>query len=475
LRYDIFAPLVDKTSQRWTRFNAATQTLEIAGTSANPRRDVNRPDRSFYGNVYPALIKASAGIKQADLGKNDMWDTPYLDFGPRVGFAYRLSNKMVWRGGYGVFKEMNQTGAGGPQGIGNNFPFVITELINTTPSNPNFFFSGDPFVNATAGTISLSSVDPHMRTPYVQNWNLGVERELVPNLLLDVSYVGSMSSKLLSARDINEPYSDGDPNPINSRRPIQGLGSISQVENSASANFHSLQAKVEKRFSAGLQFTTAYLWGHSIDNDSGINGNGSTNGFQSSWNLRNNRGRSTFDVRQRLVISHIYEIPVGRGRHFLGGVNKIADALIGGWQFGGITTFQSGNPLTITVSGSNSNVGATDRANVVPGVDPVLKNHSPQEFFNVAAFSIPPKYHWGNAGRNTIDGPGVQLCDLSLDKTFRFTENHRVQFRAEFFNILNHPNFFPPVTDMNNPNFGKIQSTGSYTSRQIQLALKLYY
>lgn len=472
LRYDIFTPLIDKVSQRWTRYNVATRTLEIAGTAANPRRDYGRPDR-----VYPSLIAASANIKQADLGKNYMWDINWRDFGPRAGFAYRLSDRTVIRGGYGIFWEMNQTGAGGPQGIGNNFPFMATQAINTNQNNPNFFFRGgtDPFANALAGDISLSSVDPNMVDPYIQNWNFGIEREVLRDLMLDVSYVGSKSTHLVMSRAINQPYTDGDSRTINARRPIPGIGNINQTENSADANFHSLQTKVEKRFSSGLQFTVSHLWGHSIDNHSGIGGEGSSNGFQSAWDIRNNRGRSTFDIRQRLSINYIYEVPWGRGRRFLSGISPLANAFLGGWQLGGIAQFQTGNPLTIGVTGNNSNTGGSDRADVAPDVNPKLDNPAPEKFFNTDAFKVPARLKWGNSGRNIIDGPGVQQFDINIGKDFKFGETRRAQFRAEIFNILNHPNFFPPNTTVNNPNFGKILGTGNFTSRQIQLGLKIYY
>jgi hypothetical protein len=241
------------------------------------------------------------------------------------------------------------------------------------------------------------------------------------------------------------------------------------LESSGSSIYHALASRVERRFSGGLSLLASYTYGHAIDDSSG----GDDPIGQDARNLRAERGSSNFDARQRLAVSYVYQLPFGQGKRFGANLPAIADALLGAWQVSGIAVFQSGNPLTPAISGQQSQTGVTrDRPNAT-GIDPVFSDRSDSTvYLNPAAFVLPPSRSFGNAGRNSIVGPGISNVDLSLSKQFRYRDKLRAQFRTEFFNAFNHPQFAQPVALVNDLAFGRITSTRA-DNRQIQFGLKL--
>jgi hypothetical protein len=294
---------------------------------------------------------------------------------------------------------------------------------------------------------------------------------------LEVGYVGSKGAKLIAGRDINQPRPS--PQPFNPR-PVPQFDDINQVESRASSNYHSLQVRLQQRLDYGLSLLSAYTWSKSLDDASGFfSSAGDANYPQDSFNLDAERGRSNFDVRHRFSLSYSYDLPVGRGHRFLGDIGWISN-IFSGWQTHGILTLQSGRPFTVALlpeidrsntGRSNLGFGANDRPNLTGNPQSGLR--SPERWFNTAAFSFPAFGSFGNSGRNILDGPGLRNFNVSLVKQVTIREGVNVQFRTEFFNFLNHPNFDLPDIFAGSPTFGRILSAQS--PRHIQFGVKLLF
>ncbi|HXF39318.1 MAG TPA: hypothetical protein VN687_06360, partial [Blastocatellia bacterium] len=277
--------------------------------------------------------------------------------------------------------------------------------------------------------------------------------------------------------DINQPRpSTANPN----LRPDPRFDDITLEESSANSNYNSLQVRFEQRLDFGLSMLSSYTWSKSIDNASSFFASaGDPNFPQDSLNTAAERGRSNFDVRHRLSVSYGYDLPFGKGRTFVadGGV---LSAILSGWQTFGIVTLQSGRPFTVALlpeidisntGRSTLGFGANDRPNVIGNAK--LSHRTPDQWFNTTAFAFPAFGSFGNAGRNILDGPGFQNVNLSLMKTTSLREGIDLQFRAEAFNVFNHPNFDLPDNFLGSPTFGRILSAQS--PRHIQFGLKLLF
>jgi hypothetical protein len=239
-----------------------------------------------------------------------------------------------------------------------------------------------------------------------------------------------------------------------------------------------LQARLEKHYARGLSMLGVYTYSKSIDNSSSfLESEGDDNTPQDSSNIAAERGLSNFDLRHRFSGSFIYDLPFGAGQHWPTH-ERWAGALLSGWQVSGILTLQTGRPFTPRLSTDNSNTGnvggffAHDRPNVVG--NPIVENPTPEQFFNTAAFAIPPRYTFGNAGRNVLIGPGLSSLDVAFLKNIKVHQEQTLQFRTEFFNFFNHPNFKLPESFIDNPaTFGRILA--AEPARQIQFGLKYLF
>jgi hypothetical protein len=306
---------------------------------------------------------------------------------------------------------------------------------------------------------------------------VSLQQALGKSRTLEIGYVGSKGTKLITARDINQPR----PSPISPNlRPNPRFDDITFEESSANSIYNSLQVRFQQRLDFGLSVLSSYTWSKSIDNASSFfSSAGDPNFPQDSFNTAGERGRSNFDVRHRLSLSYGYDLPIGKGRSFIAG-DGVLPAILTGWQTFGILTLQSGRPFTVALLSDidNSNTGrstlgfgANDRPNVVGNAE--LSEHSPDRWFNTSAFAFPAFGSFGNAGRNILDGPGFANFNASLMKTTRLTEALDLQFRAEAFNLFNHPNFNLPDNFLGSPTFGRIMSAQS--PRHIQFGLKLLF
>ena len=293
---------------------------------------------------------------------------------------------------------------------------------------------------------------------------------------MSVAYVGQTGVHIIATPNINQPVPG--PTAVATRRPYPNLADATEVCPCGNSSFNSLQASYEHRLSAGLNFLAAWTYSHSIDDTSGT---GNTVAMQNAYNFRLFRGNSDFDVRQNVVLSWTYDLPFGKGKRFLANTNRFVNTVAGGWQLNSIDTFQTGTPFTVTMSTSLLNSGSSVQwpNRIASGA---IASPSTSAWFNTAAFVSPGQYVFGNSGRNILFGPGTKEFDLSMFKNFIFNESgsRHLQFRAEAFNVLNTPQFNNPNAQIGNPAAGTITSAGApllfqRTSREIQLALKLYF
>jgi len=398
------------------------------------------------------------------------------DFSPRAGFAATLTSKTVLRGGFGIsfFPPVN----GNSQGMRNG-NYVSTLSYSTTPATVNNRLSDglptpvpdnplNPVGGATLNVFSMQN-----RVPYVQQFNLTVEREIAAGLVWSVSYVGALSRKIAMVAEIDQALPGA--GTIQPRRAyyslLPGVSSIQEMYTAGTADYHSLQTSFEHRFAKGWNLITNYTYGHLID-DHPCRG-GCKMGSEAgpfpvmSSNRRLDRGNSDIDLRHRWSLMASY------APSFAAGLHGVAGALARGWQLNAIAVMQSGGTFTIQNSSARANTGSGDRPNLVG--DPFSISQGPAQWFNTAAFAAQPLYTLGTVGRNTMYGPPMKVLDFSSFKDFRLRERASLQFRAEIFNILNHPNFGMPASSLGASNFGVISSTGNYLPRNIQLALKLLF
>ena len=457
-------------------------------------------DPTIQGNL--AALQASGVVTQSQVG--GIYDGDHNNFAPRIGLAWDIfgNGKTVGRAGYGVFYETI---------IGN----IPGNVMLNPPYLPDFFtpfpFAGWPNAFAPSGFPVLTIAQQHLLTPYAQHFNLGVEHELPGKMLLDVSYVGTTGTKLPRFRQINQAYITkaqidtltpdvvsrmeliGIPAPVAMllyqnqlwasipsvvRTPYFGFAQLFQAEDVVSSNYNSLQTKLDKRFSHGLSFLASYTWSHSIDGASvffGSGANATTIFPQNNYNLKAERGSSDFDIRHRFSWSFIYEVPT---------LHAVPRLLGAGWQLGGILTLQTGQPFSVLTGQGLSGTGlGNDRPDLVG--DPNTGPHSVQRWFNTSAFVLNQPLTFGSAGRNIVTGPGYSDFDFSIIKNMKFHERFNAQFRAEFFNITNHPAFALPSNILAAPNFGALFTTpdaaqndvglGSGGPRLIQFAVKLNF
>ena len=458
-----------------------------------------------------AALQASGVVLQDDVGRVYLGD--HNNFAPRFGFAYRLGrdSRTVLRGGYGLFYDTV---------LGN----VPGNVMLNPPFLPNFFvpapFTQWPNAFAPSGFPVLTVVDKNLRTPYSQQFNLGVQRELPGRMLLDVAYVGSTGTKLPRFRQIDQAFITQDqinaltpdvvtrmelmgiPPPVAqflsmhinlippiARGPYFGFAQIFQAEDSISSQYHSLQAKLDKRLGHGLTFLTSYTYAKSIDGASvffGSGANGTTIFPQDNYNLRAERGPSDFDIRHRLSLSFVYQVPSWREAF-----SSMPLLLAEGWELSGILTLQTGQPFSVLSGMDNSSTGlGNDRPDLIgdpfAGTCPgSLKPHSVDCWLNPASFQQNAVLTFGDSGRNAFRGSGFHGFDFSILKNTKFRENWTVQFRAEFFNLTNHPNFALPNNVLASPSFGALFQTpdaaqnnvglGSGGPRLIQFGLKLSF
>jgi hypothetical protein len=461
LRYEVNLPWVEK-GNRITNFDM----------DSNPNS--------------PSLVVAAS--KGSDRGSRALQNINMRNLAPRFGFAYRLGQSTVLRGGYGLFYA-NLANTGGGEFMEINPPYHFAISFSQDPANPMFRVQdGLPADNlnpANAPAASLSSFERNGKSPVAQQWNLNVQRQLPAGILFQIGYFGSKANHIIQKYDLN--YALPGPGAINPRRRFIStlfpgtaifvpLSSTNSFRYNANSVYHSLQARAEKRFSKGLSFLAAYTWSKAIGDAGWMNGEASPNGYnawgvQDPTNLRAERSLVQQDLRHSFVGSWVYELPAGRGKKFGGNWGRLPNGVLGGWTATGIATLHTGFPMNLQVQGDPLNTGENDRPDVVG--DWHLPNPSAALWFNASAFAKNQPYRFGNEGRYILQSPGLTNFDLAVFKSFQPIERLVVQFRAEAFNVFNAPPLGWANTTVGVAGFGTITSAG--TPRNFQFALKMIF
>ena len=456
------------------------------------------------------------------------------DFAPMFGFAYTpkfgrgwLSDgKTVIRGGFRVSYDDIFNNIPVNQSL--NAPFVLTTTQRAGLTQPaagyawNLAFNQSvPLLVRTTqapgapavGLVSWNGIDPNARTSYVYNWNFSIQREVAKNTSVEVSYIGSEGHRLGLYLDANEPnVIAADPGFRGSQSPNQQVfpfpqwGGAAVASDLANSTFHGLVVSSKMRLNNLLTMNNSYTWSHGIDNASSFFG--SSNDFSSpddSRNLAAERGNSGNDQRHRFINAFVFDVPVGNGRHFMSGAHGVMQHVIGGWSLSGITNIATGNPFTvyanpaIDFSGFNS---FADRPDIQGSGPLVINRGNPDNFFDPGYFgktdpnafcpgSTTNKYangcaptgRVGTSPRNAYYGPGLISLDATAAKTFQIHERLKLEYRADFFNALNHTNFAVLARNRseNNGAFGTLSSTSTFNNgdtggpRVIQMTLRLQF
>jgi hypothetical protein len=401
-----------------------------------------------------------------------IYNTDRNNFTPRFGFAFRpfSNDRTVIRGGYGIYENMNNYDEF--LFLPYNPPFGNVLTFQSLPGTPTLSLS-NPFPAAGAGgTPTGYGIDRNLQIGYVQFFSLGVQREIARNTVLEAGYVGSKSTRL--TKGVNFNFAPPGPGAIQTRRITrQDLGNIFVTQSTGNATYHSLHLQLERRISGGLLVLAGYTYGKvltDVPNSTGDKGGASA---QDPYCLHAcEKGDPTYDLRQRFTSNVIFELPFGKGRHFMTG-GGVTNTILGGWDVASIFTRQSGRALTVNVAGDPINTGqGNTRANYVGGPKNI-PNATINLWFNTAAFAAPPAFTPGNLGYGTFLGPGTFSWDFAIYKTFALHERHRLQFRTEFFNFANHPNLGNPGLTVGTATFGKITSASD--PRVAQFALKYVF
>jgi hypothetical protein len=440
------------------------------------------------------------------------------NFGPRAGFAYQASKKLVLRGGYGLFYGERDQNQQVTQFSGNypNVPVIASPTITAanTVKPPYTVNTPIPIVAASASLAGFTPSAPFVGTirsqafdqaadPMVHQYNFNIQYQLTESLLLETSYSG------LLGRDLSSMFINVNQLPFSAalagkntqaNRPFPNInGTVIPVFSNGTNNYNSFNVHIEKRYSKGL----ALLVNYTIQKNLEARGSGPDSYTQNgtsiamdAYNLAREKSVAPIDVPQFLSASGSYALPFGPGRPWL--AHGLAGKLIGGWQTNAIVTLRGGFPTNIRTNVIPPIFNTFNVPDAVAGQPLVLSNHSVDGYFNPAAWTVPgttpsvtgaPIQLFGNAAQRAARGPGSKNVDGSVFKDFHFTERHFLQFRAEFFNATNTPTFFLPAAsnsaltcigpagkacNAGNPNFGKL-STGTATGRQIQFGLKYYF
>jgi hypothetical protein len=403
-------------------------------------------------------------------------DHEWKNFAPRLGFAWQPYHGTVVRSGFGIVY-------GEPDGIQdstgrffNQAPvFDAVKLTGDKAMAPAATLSnGYPTINYASATVpqfvGVSVSTRSMPTQYAMQMFADVQQQLGSQAVLKLSYIGSRTRHLIIPINQNQP--DPGPGTTNSRSPYPFFNAIQLTDPVGNASYDALTAKLERRFANGFMLLGSYTWSHAIDNDVENLNSTTGEGVQNYHDLDAERGNSVFDLRNYFITSAIYDLPFGRGKHFLNR-NRLADVLVGNWQLAAIASFYSGTPFTPFLSTDIANTGNTNRPNRVGSGLLPAGQRSVSNWFDVSAFTIPANYTYGNSGRNILAGPGTRNVDLKIGRDFPITDTVGLQFRSEMFNALNTPNFGTPDGEVDLPQGPQI--TTAKAARQIQFGLKLVF
>ena len=396
---------------------------------------------------------------------------PATNVAPRFGFAYQIRPKTVIRGAVGQYYNLLPSSyiAGGFD----NLPFVSSLSYSQPQGSVPSITMNAPFATTASVAANPSVIAQHKTsTPYTEQYNLAIEQQLPGAVDLRIGYVGqrtihqnNFGGPGNTAPDLN--YAPPGTTSEQSRRPTQPFSTIS--ENFAPiyhTTGNSLQIGVHKQYKHGFMVNAEYQWIRVLGVEN----------YQSPVTIGDSYGNISSITPQTLEISYAYTLPFGRGQMLFRTANGLLDKIVSGWQIAGLTSFQTGQPFSVTYTAPGSQVyGASGRANRVPGVPLYPSKKTNAEWFNTAAFTAPPAYTFGNSGYDMLWGPHYQNWDMNLQKTIAISERYRVQLRGDAFNVFNHPNFSVPSASITNATSNGVISSVVNENRTIEFAAKFNF
>ena len=398
-------------------------------------------------------------------------DPSAVRLAPRVGFALSLDDShMVIRGGYGIF--LNQWAYSVQTAFARNLPFFFTKQVDIpadvrVPTLPTrSILTGD-----ATGTVGGSIMDFDFNVEYSQTWSGGVQYQLGPTAIAEVSYMGTWTLGADNATVGNVP--EPGPGPIQARRPIPQLSHINAIRFDGKSMYHGITFKVERRLADNYAFNVSYTLSHSKDDASSPGATESeTNVPQNVRNIFDETGewaRSSFDHRHQMIASGVYQLP------FFSSAGGIVGAVLGGWRANAIFIAQAGAPFTVNLAVDRANIGAGPAQRPDQLGDPNLPGggRTPERWFDTTVFALPAPFTFGSARRNSVIGPGYANIDLALAKTWALPGTSLLEFRWEVFNLLNRANVDLPNRIFGSPNFGRIFSAKN--AREMQFGLRLAF
>jgi len=478
LRYELFSPFSERFG-RQSSFDIDTLTLYIP---KGPNQ--NDPLPSNFATQFPN-VKVSRGEVSKEIIP---WDK--TDFGPRIGLAYQVREKTVARVGYGIFYGGEENQGGNPN-RGESAPFNFSPLLNR-PAGVGIFETNPYFVGGLAAgypsnvfnlaaPVQFRSIAKNFRNSLVHKWNFALQHELPGQVALEVAYVGNHQAHQLFQPDPNACPNFGTTDTsinCNSLRPYPNIGSISGTASFGYGNYHGMTAKLEKRYSNGLQFLTAYTYGHALAN-TGTTLSGSTGfGIPDPRNYASGYSSAAWDIRHNFTSSFVYEIPFGKGKRFGSGMSNWMNTAVGGWQLNGILAIHTGAPYTLRSNACAQGVWNACRPDLVAGKNPQdapAAGRNPDHWFDTTAVKPPAFLTGGNLGLQSQTAPAARTLDASLFKSFAISERFKVQFRAEGFNVANTPQYGTPNNNLQDANFGRVTGTAAGTERKFQGSLRLQF
>lgn len=519
LRYELTPPWNDTYGDN---FNVNIPVMPKLGDIATTYTQSQWPQYIRQGNCADSDVYKGLAIRwrtdgpqpvcsNGKLPNGPLMNTPYMNFAPRLGISYSPTPKTVIRTGFGIFYT---------QDIGNAYFDMArniagrvtvtnadTGLINATPTQKVYGSANLSWANATPGAtggttvqlpttaVAYANAVSH-KTSYTEQFLFNIQQQVGQDWSFEAGYQGALSRHLYGFLSANQAtplgyLPAGSPTAVADRTPfatpksgsvagVQWMGGLQYVHDMGIANYNAFSVKATRRFSNGFNLISSYTWGKSLDDTSGIRSQGNDLLYpQNSRCIACEYGRSAFDVKNRIVVSALYELPIGPGK-LVPVSNRGLNALIGGWQVGGIFTHQSGAVATPQAGSDNSGIagpfGNYDRPNPT-GVSPYLSGDTRtlSVWANKAAYTLAPSGTFGTLQRGSFTSPGFTNLDASLHKVLfmPYNEKHQISIRFEAFNALNHPNWGTPTLGFNSSTFGQITSAGS--RRQLQLAAKYQF
>lgn len=483
IRYEFFSPVTERHNAQ-ANFNPITGQLDIPYNS-------NVTLTPTLSQILPVNHLASDKLIKSD----------FNNFAPRLGLAYQITPRLVFRAAFGVFFNGDENGPYSNPSPGFNPPYFSSQSFNAPCSQSAY--AGSALDCSVPGLLKLSNGFPstalsdpntpnlfsmqlNLTTPYTTQWHATLQYQAGQDTLFEIAYVGSKGTKLYTFSNLNQAAPSADASAAYApRRPFPYVDAfIGYLNSEGYSNYNGLQTRLQHRFGHGVSALVNYTYSHGLGDSSNANlGAQNNDSFRWSKHPEWEYGNLDFDVRHRFVASYIWDLPFGRGQQFGANANTFTNLLIGNWELSGIITLSSGTWFTVTDANANfANSDGQQRPDAVPGQKANGKPCVPGTYFNTCAFTDPQQGSFGDVGLNTLRGPGVENWDGSLLKSFPISEQRRFEFRAEFYNVLNHANFLFAAPGPQNGNnatvlgsttFGYV--TAARAPREIQLGLKFYY